>query len=66
MTNVQEKTASLIKKHPSYSSASMKNDLMLIKLTSSFTFNTYATPVNLPTSSIDTTTTYKICGYGYG
>ena len=34
MTNVQEKTASTIKKNPSYSTASMKNDIMLIKLSS--------------------------------
>ena len=31
-TNTQQKTASIITKHYSYSSASMKNDIMLIKL----------------------------------
>ena len=65
MTNVQEKTASAIKKNPSYSSASMKNDIMLIKLSSSFTWNSYVKSIGLPTSS-GTTTAYTICSWGYG
>lgn len=64
MTNVQEKTASTIKKHSSYSSASMKNDIMLIKITGVFTYNTYVAPINLPGSEVYTS--YTICSWGYG
>jgi len=64
MVNVQEKSASALKKHPSYSTASQKNDIMLIKLSSAFNLNTYIQPASLPSAGASTSS-YSICSWGY-
>jgi len=43
----------------------MKNDIMLIKLSTSFTLNNYVQIIGLPTTT-GTTTAYTICSWGYG
>ncbi|CBY09644.1 unnamed protein product [Oikopleura dioica] len=70
MINVQERATTTIRKHPSYSAASMKNDIMILKWSNQLTLNNYVKPVNLPSlritrSSSSTASSFTTCAYGY-
>jgi len=52
MINVQERATVTIRKHPSYSAASMKNDIMILKWSNQLIFNNYVRPINLPSPGI--------------
>ncbi|KAK7798774.1 hypothetical protein U0070_005756 [Myodes glareolus] len=57
-------TASKIIRHPSYSSSSLNNDIMLIKLASPVTLNSKVAAVALPTSCAAAGTQCLISGWG--
>ncbi|KAM9216262.1 trypsin-like [Dugong dugon] len=50
--------------HPDYNSATYDNDIMLIKLSSPATINTWVAPVSLPTSCATARTQCLISGWG--
>uniref|UniRef100_A0A8C6S1J1 trypsin n=1 Tax=Nannospalax galili TaxID=1026970 RepID=A0A8C6S1J1_NANGA len=62
--NEQFITASKIIRHPSYSSKTLDNDIMLIKLSSPVTVNARVAPVSLPTSCAPAGTQCLISGWG--
>ncbi|KAG6921951.1 trypsin I-P38-like, partial [Chelydra serpentina] len=51
-------------RHPSYSSSTLNNDIMLIKLASAATLNSYVNTIALPTSCVATGTQCLISGWG--
>ncbi|XP_044855361.1 trypsin I-P38-like [Mauremys mutica] len=51
-------------RHPSYSSQTLNNDIMLIKLASAATLNSYVNTIALPTSCVTTGTQCLISGWG--
>uniref|UniRef100_A0A8C8SB09 Peptidase S1 domain-containing protein n=1 Tax=Pelusios castaneus TaxID=367368 RepID=A0A8C8SB09_9SAUR len=51
-------------RHPNYSSRTLDNDIMLIKLASAATLNSYVNTVPLPTSCVATGTQCLISGWG--
>ncbi|XP_074839730.1 trypsin I-P38-like [Carettochelys insculpta] len=51
-------------RHPNYSSRTLDNDIMLIKLSSAATLNSYVNTVNLPTSCVAAGTVCLISGWG--
>ena len=57
-------TASKIIKHPNFSSSTLNNDIMLIKLASPVTLNAKVATVSLPTSCAGAGTQCLISGWG--
>ncbi|CAO2603350.1 Anionic trypsin-2, partial [Lemmus lemmus] len=57
-------TGSKIIRHPNYSSRTLDNDIMLIKLASPVTLNARVAPVSLPTSCAPAGTQCLISGWG--
>lgn len=57
-------TASKIIRHPSYSSSTLNNDIMLIKLASAANLNSKVAAVSLPSSCVSAGTTCLISGWG--
>ncbi|XP_075071858.1 trypsin-like [Mixophyes fleayi] len=51
-------------RHPSYNSRTLDNDIMLIKLVSSATLNTYVQPVSLPSACAAAGTMCLVSGWG--
>ncbi|KAM7178054.1 trypsin I-P38-like [Macrochelys suwanniensis] len=51
-------------RHPSYSYSTLNNDIMLIKLASAATLNSYVNTIALPTSCVATGTQCLISGWG--
>ncbi|KAL6489408.1 hypothetical protein MHYP_G00031490 [Metynnis hypsauchen] len=67
--NVNEGTeqfiySSKVIRHPNYSSSTLNNDIMLIKLRSAATINSYVSPVSLPSSFPSAGTWCLVSGWG--
>ncbi|XP_072506396.1 trypsin-like [Notamacropus eugenii] len=62
--NEQFIDASKIIRHPSYSSSTLNNDIMLIKLKTAATLNSRVATVSLPSSCASTGTSCLISGWG--
>uniref|UniRef100_UPI003AAC6A7A trypsin-1-like n=1 Tax=Centroberyx gerrardi TaxID=166262 RepID=UPI003AAC6A7A len=57
-------SSSRVIRHPYFSSYTLENDVMLIKLSKPATFNQYVQPVALPTSCAPAGTMCKVTGWG--
>ncbi|KAJ0066037.1 hypothetical protein NL108_001261, partial [Boleophthalmus pectinirostris] len=57
-------SSSKVIKHPNYDSYTLDNDIMLIKLSSPATLNSYVGTVSLPSSCASAGTTCLISGWG--
>ncbi|KAL7393069.1 hypothetical protein ABVT39_006099 [Epinephelus coioides] len=56
--------ASLVIEHPDFSRYTLQNDVMLVKLSTPATLNSYVWPVALPTSCAPAGTMCKVSGWG--